>query len=80
MKTTKKVLSILLCALLLTLSVSVCFVSFAADASGVKAALAALKNAVEISNHYKRFPESEEGFNEWCAKADALYQKIGKIR
>ena len=48
--------------------------------STVKAALAALKNAVEISNHYKRFPESEEGFNEWCAKADELYQKIGKIR
>lgn len=34
MKTTKKVLSILLCALLLTLSLSVCFVGFAADASG----------------------------------------------
>lgn len=48
--------------------------------STVKAAFAALKNAVEISNHYKRFPESEEGFSEWCAKADALYQKIGKIR
>lgn len=48
--------------------------------STVKAAFAALKNAVEISNHYKRFPESEEGFTEWCAKADALYQKIGKIR
>ena len=48
--------------------------------STVKAALAALKNAVEISNHYKRFPESEEGFSEWCTKAEALYQKIGKIR
>lgn len=48
--------------------------------STVKAAFAALKTAVEISNHYKRFPESEEGFTEWCAKADALYQKIGKIR
>ncbi|MBQ7598561.1 MAG: leucine-rich repeat domain-containing protein [Clostridia bacterium] len=34
MKTTKKGLSILLCALLLTLSLSVCFVSLAADASG----------------------------------------------
>ena len=48
--------------------------------STVKAALAALKNAVEISNHYKQFPETEEGFSPWCAKADALYEKIGKIK
>ena len=48
--------------------------------STVKAALAALKNAVEISDHYKHFPEMPEGFEQWCAKADALYQKIGKIR
>ncbi len=48
--------------------------------STVKAALAALKNAVEISNHYKHFPETEDGFDAWCAKADALYAKIGKIK
>ena len=48
--------------------------------STVKAAFAALKNAVAISDHYKHFPETPEGFEQWCAKADALYQKIGKIR
>lgn len=48
--------------------------------STVKAALAALKNAVEISDHYKHFPETPKGFEQWCAKADALYAKIGKIR
>ena len=48
--------------------------------STVKAAGAALKNAVEIFNHYQRFPVSEKGFDEWREKADALYEKIGKIR
>ena len=47
--------------------------------STVKAAGAALKNAAEIMNHYKRFPYSETGFEAWAEKADALYAKIGKI-
>ena len=47
--------------------------------STVKAAGAALKNAVEIFNHYQRFPVSEKGFDEWREKADALYEKIGRI-
>ncbi len=48
--------------------------------STVKAAFTALKNAIEISNHYKHFPDTEDGFDAWCAKADALYRKIGKIK
>ena len=47
--------------------------------STVKAAGAAVKNAVEIMNHYKRFPYSEAGFEKWAEKADALYEKIGKV-
>ena len=47
--------------------------------STVKAAGAALKNAVEIMNHYKRFPYNEAGYDEWVKKADALYERIGKI-
>ena len=48
--------------------------------STVKAAGTALKNAVAIFNHYQRFPYSEQGFDEWKEKADALYEKIGKIK
>ena len=48
--------------------------------STVKAAGAALKNAVEIFNHYQRFPYSEKDYDAWRAKADALYEKIGKIK
>ena len=47
--------------------------------STVKAAAEAVKNAVEIMNHYKRFPVNEQGFEDWCRKADALYERIGKI-
>ncbi|MBQ6066034.1 MAG: FAD-dependent monooxygenase [Clostridia bacterium] len=48
--------------------------------STVKAAGTALKNAAAIFNHYQRFPYSEQGFDEWQEKADALYEKIGKIK
>jgi flavin-dependent dehydrogenase len=46
----------------------------------VKAALGAVKNAAEIMIHYKNYPETPEGFEEWCAKADRLYERIGKIK
>lgn len=46
----------------------------------VKAAITAVKNAVAISNHYKRFPATEDGFAAWKAKADALYERIGTIK
>ncbi len=48
--------------------------------STVKAAGAALKNAVDISNHYKNFPDTPEGYAAWKQKADAIYRSIGKIR
>ena len=47
--------------------------------STVKAAGTALKNAVEIFNHYQRFPRTPAGFDEWREKADALYERIGKL-
>ena len=47
--------------------------------STVKAAGAALKNAVAIFNHYQRFPLTEADFPEWREKADVLYEKIGKL-
>ena len=47
--------------------------------STVKAAAEAVKNAVEIFNHYKRFPYSEKDFDAWREKADALYDRIGRI-
>ena len=46
----------------------------------IKAAALAFKNAVEISNHYKHFPATEDGFDAWCKKADEIYEKIGKIK
>ena len=48
--------------------------------STLKAAGRALKNAVEISSLYKKFPSDPAGYAEWAAKADAVYEKIGKIR
>ena len=46
----------------------------------VKAAVRAVGNAAEILIHYKKFPETPDGFEEWCAKADRIYGKIGKIK
>lgn len=48
--------------------------------STVRAAVKAIGNAAAVSSHYKRFPETPEGFEDWCAKADELYEKIGKIK
>ncbi|MBO4894805.1 MAG: NAD(P)/FAD-dependent oxidoreductase [Clostridia bacterium] len=48
--------------------------------STVKAAADAFKNAVDISSHYKKFPDSPEDFNEWRKTADNIYSKIGKIQ
>lgn len=48
--------------------------------STVKAALGALKNAVEISNHYKNFPASPVTFEPWRQKAEVIYERIGKIK
>ncbi|MBR5424066.1 MAG: FAD-dependent monooxygenase [Clostridia bacterium] len=48
--------------------------------STLKAAGRALKNAVEISSLYKKFPSAPAGYAAWAAKADAVYERIGKIR
>lgn len=47
--------------------------------STIKAVAAAVKNGIEIVNHYKAFPETYEGFEQWCKKADEIYERIGKI-
>ena len=46
----------------------------------VKACVSSLKNAAEIMIHYKNYPETPDGFEEWCAGADRLYERIGKIK
>ncbi len=46
----------------------------------LRAAGKALKNAAEISNHYKNFPAEEADYPAWKEKTDALYARIGKIR
>ena len=48
--------------------------------STLKAAGKAVGNAVSVFSHYKSFPDSPEGFEEWCKKADELYERIGKIK
>ena len=48
--------------------------------STLKAAGKALKNAVEISSLYKKFPSTPTGYAAWAAKADAVYERIGKIK
>ena len=48
--------------------------------STVKAAVKAAGNAVSVFNHYRRFPETPEGFELWRKKADEIYERIGKIK
>lgn len=36
--------------------------------------------AISIKNHYLKFPEAPDGYDEWCKKADNLWQKIGKMK
>lgn len=36
--------------------------------------------AISIKNHYLNFPETPDGFREWCKKADKLWQRIGKMQ
>lgn len=46
----------------------------------VKEVLKAVGNAAAIYSHYKSFPEKPDGFDAWCKRADAIYNKIGKIK
>ena len=48
--------------------------------STLKAAARALKNAAEIFIHYRNYPETPDGFEKWCEKADKNYDRIGKIK
>lgn len=41
--------------------------------------LKAVINGGKISSHYKQFPETPDGFEEWCAKADEIWQKCGTM-
>lgn len=36
--------------------------------------------AIELKNHYLKFPESPESFDKWCKKADRLWAKVGKMQ
>ncbi|MBQ7638428.1 MAG: NAD(P)/FAD-dependent oxidoreductase [Clostridia bacterium] len=48
--------------------------------STVKAAVKALKNAMDISAHYKNFPSDPGDFESWTKKTDEIYMRIGKIK
>ncbi|MGN1418995.1 MAG: NAD(P)/FAD-dependent oxidoreductase [Acutalibacteraceae bacterium] len=41
--------------------------------------IAALKNGLAIMKHYSDFPESKNGFEAWCKKADTLWDKVGSM-
>ena len=45
----------------------------------VGAAVAALRNAVDVYRHYKHFPASEQDFDAWRVRADKIWARIGKI-
>ena len=36
--------------------------------------------AIQLKNHYLSFPETPDGFDKWCRKADRLWQKVGKMQ
>ena len=44
-----------------------------------KDVLARLMNGGKISGHYKKFPSTPEGFEQWCDKADLIWKKCGKM-
>lgn len=35
---------------------------------------------VMLRQHYMNFPETPDGYEKWCRKADALWQKVGKMK
>ena len=46
----------------------------------VKEAGRALKHSGEAKELYLNFPQTPEGFADWCKQADALWERIGKIK
>ena len=47
--------------------------------SSLAKTLKAIINGAKISGHYKRFPETVDGFEKWCKKADKIWKKCGKM-
>lgn len=47
--------------------------------STIKKLLNANKNSDILKAHYSAFPETTEGFEEWCKKADELWGSIGSM-
>lgn len=43
------------------------------------AVVKSLKNGIKVLNLYSRFPETTDGFDDWCAKANALWNEIGSM-
>lgn len=44
-----------------------------------KAIIEALKNGLAVAKHYEKYPETPEGFEAWCQKADKLWEKAGSM-
>lgn len=36
--------------------------------------------AINLKNHYLKFPDDPVGFEKWCKKADKIWQKVGKMQ
>lgn len=45
----------------------------------VKALLRAMKNGDRVTAHYNAFPETLDGFEDWCKKADAIWDECGSM-
>lgn len=48
-------------------------------ASTVKKIITGLLQSTEVTNLYKQYPETSEGYWKWKEKADALWEKIGPM-
>ncbi len=46
----------------------------------VKAVGGGVLLGITLKNHYLNFPEAPDGLEEWCKKANKLWQKIGKMK
>jgi len=45
----------------------------------IGAAISGITKGIKLSGHYKKFPETVDGFEKWCKKADKLWAKVGKM-
>lgn len=44
-----------------------------------RAVVKALKNGIKVLNLYSKFPETTDGFEDWCEEANALWSEIGSM-